>query len=245
MKRNDQNSPQRASCPPSGFAYIEDSIYRASAPVMKHNISFVDSLQLHSIVNVSGDALDPSLLFFTQECEVAVYDIVGDKASADAIVQTSEDCKRWVTQALELLLSLHPSPVLIIGHNGTALDALLIACLRKLQRWSFVSILTEFRSLAGVSIFDYEQFIEHVELSLTSPFTARTCLTAYSTAAALIEETQASFEKEIENKEEGASSGEENLETAKLKLEFLSLFSSISRPCQVVTGRVAFDPALR
>lgn len=55
------------------------------------------------------------------------------------------------------------------------LDCLLVACLRKVQEWSFVSILAEFRQWVWPHrLFDFEQLVEHfdkslVDLSVSSP----------------------------------------------------------------------------
>lgn len=43
------------------------------------------------------------------------------------------------------------------------LDSILVACLRKVQEWSFVSILGELRMHSGCRLFDVEQFIEYFD----------------------------------------------------------------------------------
>lgn len=43
------------------------------------------------------------------------------------------------------------------------LDSILVACLRKVQEWSFVSILGELRMHSGCRQFDVEQFIEYFD----------------------------------------------------------------------------------
>lgn len=49
----------------------------------------------------------------------------------------------------------------------TCIDALIIGCLRKLQKWDMTSILGEFRHLTGRKIFDMEQFIEFIDIKQT------------------------------------------------------------------------------
>ena len=68
--------------------------------------------------------------------------------------------------ALELLLTLSRDPVLIVGNATSCVDAMLIACLRRLQRWSLTSVLANFRLLTGRKIFDLEQFIEFFDVSI-------------------------------------------------------------------------------
>lgn len=67
--------------------------------------------------------------------------------------------------ALELLFTLSRDPVLIVGSAISCVDAALIACLRRIQRWGLTSVLAEFRQLTGRKIFDLEQFIEFFDVS--------------------------------------------------------------------------------
>jgi hypothetical protein len=75
----------------------------------------------------------------------------------------SED---WMKSALELLFTLSRDPVLIVGSATSCVDAALIACLRRIQRWGLCSVLANFRQLTGRKIFDLEQFIEFFDASI-------------------------------------------------------------------------------
>lgn len=78
-------------------------------------------------------------------------------------IGVSED---WMKSALELLFSLSRDPVLIVGSALSCVDAALIACVRRIQRWSLTSVLAEFRQVTGRKIFDLEQFIEFFDVSI-------------------------------------------------------------------------------
>lgn len=67
--------------------------------------------------------------------------------------------------ALELLFTLSRDPVLIVGSALSCVDAALIACLRRIQRWGLTSVLAEFRQLTNRKIFDMEQFIEFFDVT--------------------------------------------------------------------------------
>ena len=80
-------------------------------------------------------------------------------------VTTTGCCSNWVIKTLELLLASNESTVLVIGDSRFALDALLIAALRRTQNWSCTSIIAEMRILTGRKQFDYEQFVESLDVS--------------------------------------------------------------------------------
>lgn len=44
-------------------------------------------------------------------------------------------------------------------------DAVVIACLRKLQQWGMTSVFEEFRIIARKKMFDLEQYVEFFDIS--------------------------------------------------------------------------------
>jgi len=152
---------------PLGFTVVDDSIYRTCGPVLQLNIEFIDHLQLTTILNFSTRVLDPPLAAFAVECDITVYNVEASSVQAgETLKLNSADFAAWMKRNLELLISLGNSPLLILGDLESCLDSILIAALRRLQHWSFTSILSEFRSLAGRSIFDFEQMIETFDPSI-------------------------------------------------------------------------------
>ena len=56
---------------------------------------------------------------------------------------------------------------LFYSSSETLYDCLVIGCLRRVQEWSFTSILSEFRQLCWpLRLNDFEQFIESFNVSL-------------------------------------------------------------------------------
>ena len=66
-----------------------------------------------------------------------------------------------VIQALRVLLDESRYPILITCEHGRTLTGVVVACLRKLQRWSLISIFDEYRRYARTRLEQqHEQFIE-------------------------------------------------------------------------------------
>ena len=87
------------------------------------------------------------------------------EVTVKTITADLDACKSWLIKTMDILLSLGEANILLIGESSCVLDAILVASLRKLQRWIFTSIICEFRFLTGKKMFDTEQFIESVDLS--------------------------------------------------------------------------------
>jgi len=75
-----------------------------------------------------------------------------------------------VIDVLKLITNKNNLPILVTCRSGKRITGLIIGCLRKLQRWSLVSILEEYRRLAGHALSkshqQHEQFIELFDTDL-------------------------------------------------------------------------------
>lgn len=69
-----------------------------------------------------------------------------------------------VASALEHVLDKRNHPVLIHCNKGKYRVGCLVGCVRRLQRWSHISILEEYARFAGDKVAD-EEFIEVFDLS--------------------------------------------------------------------------------
>lgn len=155
--------------PPPNFCYLEDSITRCTTPIGRHNISFIQSISISAVLNVSGEVLDENFLVFLDNSRISVKHIFSES-------RNTIELEEWIKCALELILStvscnaLASSPrVLLIGNPVHCIDILLIACMRRVQNWSLVSILSEFRILQGPlqkRICYAEQLIEYFDVSI-------------------------------------------------------------------------------
>jgi len=74
----------------------------------------------------------------------------------------------WTLQSVNIILNnCADCNTMIVGSSDTFYDCLLIGCLRRVQEWSFVSILSEFRENTWPNkLFDLEQYIEHFNIPI-------------------------------------------------------------------------------
>ena len=144
--------------PPPNFSFIEDCICRCTTPIARQNWSFLQTLYLGTVLNISGDALEDQLAVYLKSNNIQVNNFFTDSAN---VIEMEE----WVKRALECIFlvtpsssssslasnggPLHSGGVLIVGSPQSCTDCLLVACLRRVQDWSLVSILAEFRMLQG------------------------------------------------------------------------------------------------
>lgn len=153
--------------PPPGFSYIEDSLCRCVLPLNGYlNVPFFKSISLGSIVNVSGELLDEHIQLYTEEYNISLYNIFldGKDPFKDGVVAAEKLIKSTLQLILSLLLS---TCVLVVGSSNHFYDCAIVACLRRVQSWSFACIIGEFRFLTGPHIlFDMEQFIENFNPSI-------------------------------------------------------------------------------
>ena len=148
--------------PPPGFTWVEESIARCWR-ISDLNIPFLRSSTYGAIINVSGDHLDYAVQYYCkQEANIPVHNLFVSGPSP--LSQSVSSVEAFVKRALELILKLAISvnPVLIVGSEYN-IDNAIVACLRRVQEWSFISILGELRMNAGCRFFDVEQFVENFD----------------------------------------------------------------------------------
>ncbi len=154
--------------PPVSFICCEDHIYRCFGPLLKHHLTYLKTMYdsvITTIINVSGDQLyvkSTNDHFYYDDEHIRVYNLYSnvDDPPNNCDVSSME---QWVKYALDIVIAKSVNnSILIVGNDETCYDCLLIACLRKLQSWSIVSIINELRFHIGSQrkIFDLEQFIE-------------------------------------------------------------------------------------
>ena len=57
--------------PPQSFAAVEDGIYRSGFPT-ELNFSFIETLNLKSVIILSSESVDDSFVYFLESCEVQI-----------------------------------------------------------------------------------------------------------------------------------------------------------------------------
>ena len=144
--------------PPTGFTYIEDVICRCIGPLHRNHLSFLRTTDVKILINVSNEPIY-DIEYLIEKENYQVYDLFDNEQPINHSINGLED---WVKKSLELILTLsYQGTILLIGNDDTCFDCLLIGCLRKVQEWTLVPILNEFRMLSNQKrIFDLEQFIE-------------------------------------------------------------------------------------
>ena len=92
---------------------------------------------------------------------------LGPKIPEDCIsTGTSEE---MVTAALIALLDPTNLPSIVICGTGTSLTGVVVGCLRKIRKWSMISIFEEYRRFCGTKMQqEYEQFIELFDVDLVN-----------------------------------------------------------------------------
>lgn len=159
--------------PPLNYAVVEDGIYRSATP-SELNFPFLHTLNLKSIITLSPEVITGHFLSFVND--LSINNICLDSSSqtrvSGLIVEASVISEETVIEVLKLLSNKDNLPLLITCRTGKKLTGAVVGCLRKLQRWSLVSILEEYRRLAGYSLSrthqQHEQFIELFDTDLVS-----------------------------------------------------------------------------
>ena len=132
--------------PPIGFTYIEDVICRCIGPLHRNHLSFLRTTDIKILINVSGEPIY-DIEYLIEKENYQLYDLFDNEQPANHSINGLED---WVKKSLELILTLsYQGTILLIGNDDTCFDCLLIGCLRKVQEWTLVPILNEFRILSN------------------------------------------------------------------------------------------------
>lgn len=145
-------------------------------------MQFLQTLNLKSVVLMEQNVLDDNFADFLAEHNISIIDpsvtAKDNPAMKAALIPISDEI---VTEALRAISTPQNLPTLIICKTGKTYTSTLVACLRKLHKWSMMSILEEFRRYAVgtknqqqleqlIELYDIEQF-DVSELS--TPFIKR------------------------------------------------------------------------
>lgn len=183
--------------PPDNFGLVEAGVYRCSKLVADH-FPFLETLNLKLLVLLDAAKPPKTLKTFLFDNNVELHNLGGlkiahrskdsgsDKLDTPAttpevpleLPKLKNDLwmileKNSIVAALELVLDA-------ANHNVLVVDASLtfVGILRKIQKWNFNSIVTEYRTYTGNSSksnYNVEVFLELVELELV-PYEVDQCL---------------------------------------------------------------------
>ena len=148
--------------PPLNFAAVGPGVYRSGFPT-RHNLTFLQTLGIRTLLRIEDCAYPPDLKEWIDSSGIQVVDCM--------LIPNQEPFLTMdhsvVAAALRTVLDSQQHPVLIHSLRGQQRTGVLVACLRRLQRWSLAAIFDEYRRYAGVSssLLDL-QYIELFDLSL-------------------------------------------------------------------------------
>ena len=123
-------------------------------------------MNLRSVIVLSSNCIDDSSLKFFEENSIRAIYI--ENSVNDSLRGLFPIAEEMVTESLKVLSEKQNYPLLVICKTGKSLTGVVMACLRKLQHWSLISIFEEYRRFAGGSRLQqqHEQFIELFDTDL-------------------------------------------------------------------------------
>jgi len=151
--------------PPLNFGAVEDGLYRSAIPT-EINFQFLQTLSLKTVIILTSDAIDEQFSSVMEDFGINALYIENTNAH---IAKWSSVAEETVIEALKILLDRSNYPVLVTCKYGKSLTGTVIGCMRKLQRWSMVSIFEEYRRFTGCKVQQqHEQFIELFDTDLVT-----------------------------------------------------------------------------
>jgi tyrosine-protein phosphatase SIW14 len=208
---------------PENFTMVEPGVYRSAFPRTK-NMSFLDSLQLKSVVSlVLEDYPAPLVEFYKRNgIELMTMGVEGNKGAFKGI-----DLMTFL-EVMRVVMNEKKRPLLIHCNKGKHRTGCVVGCLRRLRGWSVSCIVDEYMLMASpkprledqrfIEAFQVEDF--HLLPSLPSPS---------SSSPLPLKEKKKKKKKEKKNEEEERGDEEEEMQSA-LVLPESSPSSSPSRP---------------
>lgn len=148
--------------PPLKFSTVQEGFYRGAYP-REINFPFLEGLKLKTIVSLIPKPVtmesDPKLYQFAMENNIRLVHLECEKLGKGK--------KRGVPigystvlEAIDLIIHGQHSPIYIHCLNGGQVTSLIIACLRKLQFWSSLTIFNEFIGFASNITLNDRNFLE-------------------------------------------------------------------------------------
>lgn len=128
---------------PENFAMVERGVYRSAFPRTK-NMSFLDSLQLKSVVSlVLEDYPAPLVEFYKRNgVELMTMGVEGNKGAFKGI-----DIVTFL-EVMRVVMNDQRRPLLIHCNKGKHRTGCVVGCLRRLRGWSVSCIVDEYMLMA-------------------------------------------------------------------------------------------------
>lgn len=148
--------------PPQKFGMVEVGVYRC-IEVLPLNLGFVSTLALNSIVWLDREKPSWQVESFLKSNGITLHLPHTTELEDDS--HSNLNVFKWKCfRALELVIDLRNSPILIVDPSGMT-----VGLLRKLMNWNFSSNLSEFKRMTENGSYDIECYLETGEVKLIQP----------------------------------------------------------------------------
>ncbi|XP_075080657.1 inositol diphosphatase DSP5-like [Nicotiana tabacum] len=145
--------------PPTNFYAVEHNcIYRSGFP-QPTNFSFLNSLNLRSIIYLCPEPYPKANVEFLRINNINLFQfrIDGTKEVISSDI---------ITEALRVIIDVRNHPVLIHCKRGKHRTGCLVGCLRKLQKWCLSDVVEEYKHFAGIKWRETDvKFLESFDVS--------------------------------------------------------------------------------
>ncbi|XP_059309665.1 tyrosine-protein phosphatase DSP3-like [Lycium ferocissimum] len=147
--------------PPTNFSAVEDNcIYRSGFP-KPSNFSFLQSLNLQSIIYLCPEPYPEENLEFLRVNNIKLFQFGIDGTKEPSAMSSSA-----ITEALKVMTDVRNHPVLIHCKRGKHRTGCLVGCLRKLQNWCMSAVVEEYKHFAGTKWRETDlKFLENYDVS--------------------------------------------------------------------------------
>jgi len=132
--------------PPNNFSPVERRLYRSASP-LPMSFPFLKLLGIKTIIWLASEDPNDLVLDFVDDNDIRL----------EHLGLLTEGIKPWdpihtstVQEALELIIDLDNHPVLMCCGMGRHRTGAVVGCLRKLQGWSFASLVDEYQRFTGL-----------------------------------------------------------------------------------------------
>jgi hypothetical protein len=203
--------------PPDNFGIVERGVYRCSFS-SKGAQTFLENqipdLKTVFMVERAGSTRSKPLILCLKDrgnVDIVTYEMKQGRPFADVEAFLEERHLRLIKKAMEIILDTSRHPVLICCKNGVYYTSLIVGCLRKIQSWSFSSIVCESKEFSSRYVLDVfsKHFIERLDLSqLKLPI--RKLLPTWVVSCELLSTDDGKKEEEEKKKDEEKSRGAQN-----------------------------------
>ena len=152
---------------PKSFAVVEPGLYR-SAVFSREHFGFIRHLKLRTVLYLASEEAPKAIKDFCVDEEINFINL-GTMQPFSRAADWSPLRGDLSKVALENVLDATKMPLMTVCLNGVEQTGTLIGCLRKIQGWSFASIVEEHRRFCEVSARSFiEHYIEFFDVDLVT-----------------------------------------------------------------------------